>query len=56
MEGRERFRIAQFSQLGDRPYYVEYHWHGFQLLWGNAYILGGMVLLLVLLAIGFGLY
>ena len=45
----------QFSQRGDRPGYVEYHWHGFQLLWGNAYILGGMVLLLVLLGIAFRL-
>ena len=44
-----------FSEFGDKPYYVEYHWHGFQLLWGNAYILGGMVLLLVLLAIAFRL-
>jgi len=45
----------QFSEYGDQRSYVEYHWHGFQLLWGNAYILGGMVLLLVLLAIGFRL-
>ena len=37
---------------GDLPSYVEYHWHGFQLLWGNAYILGGLVLLLVLLGLG----
>jgi alpha-1,2-mannosyltransferase len=41
----------QFSRYGDQPYYVEYHWHGFQLIWGNAYILGGMALLLLLLAI-----
>ena len=41
----------QFSRHGDQPRYVEYHWHGFQLLWGNAYILGGMALLLVLLAL-----
>ncbi len=27
---------------GDRPWYYEYHWHGFQLLTGNAYVLGGM--------------
>ena len=44
-----------FSEFGDRPYYVEYHWHGFQLLWGNAYILGGMALLLILLGIAFRL-
>ncbi len=43
----------KFSQRGDKPYYVEYHWHGFQLIWGNAYILGGMALLLFLLVIAF---
>jgi alpha-1,2-mannosyltransferase len=42
-----------FARYGDRPQWVEYHWHGFQLLWGNAYILGGMALLLVLLALAF---
>ncbi|HET6187396.1 MAG TPA: hypothetical protein VFE59_10380, partial [Trebonia sp.] len=40
-----------FSQHGDQPQYVEYHWHGFQLLWGNIYILGGIALLLILLGI-----
>ncbi len=44
-----------FSKYGDQPWYVEYHWHGFQLLWGNAYILSGMALLLILLGIGFSL-
>jgi alpha-1,2-mannosyltransferase len=43
------------AQHGDQPGYVEYHWHGFQLLWGNAYVLAGVVLMLVLLAIGFRL-
>jgi alpha-1,2-mannosyltransferase len=42
----------KFAQHGDQPGYVEYHWHGFQLLWGNAYILAGVVLLLILLGIG----
>jgi alpha-1,2-mannosyltransferase len=42
-----------FSKYGDQPWYIEYHWHGFQLIWGNAYILGGMALLLLLLVIGF---
>jgi alpha-1,2-mannosyltransferase len=41
-----------FAQHGDQPGYVEYHWHGFQLLWGNAYILAGVVLLLIALGIG----
>jgi alpha-1,2-mannosyltransferase len=40
-----------YTQHGDQPWFVEYHWHGFQLIWGNAYILGGMALLLVLLGI-----
>jgi len=44
-----------FQDHGDQPGYVEYHWHGFQLIWGNAYILGGMALLLFLLAIAFRL-
>jgi len=38
-----------FARYGDRPGYVEYHWHGFQLLWGNTYILAGTVLMLLLL-------
>ncbi|HEX7160567.1 MAG TPA: glycosyltransferase 87 family protein [Trebonia sp.] len=42
----------KFAQHGDQPSYVEYHWHGFQLLWGNAYILSGVALLLILLGIG----
>jgi alpha-1,2-mannosyltransferase len=41
-----------FSKYGDLPRYVEYHWHGFQLVWGNAYILAGSALLLILLALG----
>jgi alpha-1,2-mannosyltransferase len=44
-----------FQDYGDQPWYVEYHWHGFQIIWGNAYILGGMALLLFLLAIAFRL-
>jgi len=44
---------ATFALHGDNPHYPEYHWHGFQLIWGNAYILGGMALLLFVLAIGF---
>ena len=40
-----------FSKYGDLPRYVEYHWHGFQLLWGNAYVLAGTALLLILLVL-----
>ena len=46
---------VEFARRGDQPGYVEYHWHGFQLLWGNAYILAGAALLLIALAIGFRL-
>jgi len=45
----------KFATRGDQPSYVEYHWHGFQLLWGNAYILAGVVLLFLLLGLGFWL-
>jgi len=45
----------EFSLYGDQPQYVEYHWHGFQLLWGNIYILFGMAMLLVLCGIAFKL-
>ena len=46
---------VEFAQRGDQPGYVEYHWHGFQLLWGNAYILAGVALLLIALWTGFRL-
>jgi alpha-1,2-mannosyltransferase len=37
---------ATYLQLGDRASYAEYHWHGFQLLIGNLYVLTGMAVLL----------
>ncbi len=42
-----------YFQRGDRPGYAEYHWHGLQLITGNAYVLAGIVLfaLLVVLAV-----
>jgi hypothetical protein len=46
---------VEFAQRGDQPGYVEYHWHGFQLLWGNAYIIAGVALLLIALWLGFRL-
>ncbi len=45
----------KFAEYGDQPRYVEYHWHGFQLLWGNAYILAGVILLAILLVLGWRL-
>jgi alpha-1,2-mannosyltransferase len=46
---------VEFAQHGDQPGYVEYHWHGFQLLWGNAYLLAGVALMLIALWTGFRL-
>ena len=46
---------VEFAKHGDQPGYVEYHWHGFQLLWGNTYILAGVALLLIALWTGFRL-
>ncbi|HYB86039.1 MAG TPA: glycosyltransferase 87 family protein [Streptosporangiaceae bacterium] len=40
-----------YFALGDRPWFYEYHWHGLQLLTGNSYVLGGVVLLAIMLAI-----
>jgi alpha-1,2-mannosyltransferase len=36
---------------GDNPGYPEYHWHGLQLLAGNLYLLGGLGLFVVVLAL-----
>jgi alpha-1,2-mannosyltransferase len=42
-----------YLRLGDRRWYVEYHWHGLQLITGNLYVLAGIALfaLLVVLAV-----
>src|SRR5215472_8915271 len=39
-----------YFKLGDRRRYVEYHWHGLQLITGNLYVLTGIVLLGLLVA------
>jgi alpha-1,2-mannosyltransferase len=36
---------------GDQRWFPEYHWHGWDLIWGNAYILGGLGLFGLLLAV-----
>jgi hypothetical protein len=41
-----------FQRLGDRPWYAEYNWHGFQLVAGNLYVLTGLAVLLVAAASG----
>jgi len=37
---------ATYLRLGDRASYAEYHWHGFQLLVGNLFVLTGLAVLL----------
>jgi alpha-1,2-mannosyltransferase len=39
-----------YYRHGDRPWFAEYHWHGIELLTGNAYLLGGLALLGILIA------
>ncbi|MDX6338170.1 MAG: alpha,2-mannosyltransferase [Streptosporangiaceae bacterium] len=39
-----------YYRHGDRPWFAEYHWHGIQLLTGNAFLLGGLALLGILIA------
>ena len=39
------------SAHGDRPWFVEFHWHGWQVLTGNAFVLGGLALLAVLVGV-----
>jgi alpha-1,2-mannosyltransferase len=42
-----------YLNIGDRPWYAEYHWHGLQLITGNLYLLAGIALfgLLAVLAL-----
>jgi alpha-1,2-mannosyltransferase len=40
-----------YLRLGDRRWYVEYHWHGMQLIAGNLYVLAGMALFAALLVL-----
>jgi alpha-1,2-mannosyltransferase len=39
---------TQFFQLGDRPWFAEYHYHGLQILGGNLFVLAGIGLLALL--------
>ena len=43
-----------YFALGDRPWYAEYHWHGFQLITGNLYVLTGMALFVLLIVLAAG--
>jgi alpha-1,2-mannosyltransferase len=40
-----------YQWYGDQRWFPEYHWHGWALLWGNAYILAGLGLFGLLLAL-----
>jgi alpha-1,2-mannosyltransferase len=42
--------FTTYYLYGDQPKYVEYHWHGLQLLAGNAYVLGGLLAFFALVA------
>ncbi|HEV3379372.1 MAG TPA: glycosyltransferase family 87 protein [Trebonia sp.] len=44
-------RVITYMEYGDNPAYSEYHWHGLQLLAGNAFVLAGLVMLAVLAAV-----
>jgi alpha-1,2-mannosyltransferase len=40
--------VTKYVQFGDQPWFREYHWSGLQAFAGNAYILAGLVLLVIL--------
>ena len=40
--------VTKYVQFGDQPWFREYHWSGLQVFAGNAYILAGLVLLVIL--------
>jgi alpha-1,2-mannosyltransferase len=40
--------VKTYIAIGDRPWFEEYHWAGLQNLSGNAYILTGIALLILL--------
>ncbi len=45
-----------YVEHGDQPSFVEYHWHGLWLLTGNAYVLAGMAIFLVLCGVAVTLW
>lgn len=44
--------VTDYTLHGDKPWFREYHWRGLQLLTGNAYVLAGLALLVVLCVTG----
>jgi alpha-1,2-mannosyltransferase len=45
--------VKVFIAIGDQPSFKEYHWSGLQNLAGNAYVLIGIALLILLVAVAF---
>ncbi len=43
--------VTKYVEFGDQPWFAEYHWAGVENLSGNAYVLAGAALLLVLAAV-----
>ncbi len=39
---------TKYVKFGDKPWFLEYHWRGLQILAGNSYVLTGLVLLVIL--------
>jgi len=44
-------KVSTYIAIGDKPWFKEYHWSGLQNLSGNAYILTGIALLILLAVI-----
>ena len=44
-------QMATYERYGDRPRFAEYHWHGLDLLFGNAWVLAGIVLIALLIVL-----
>ncbi len=40
--------VTKYVMYGDQPWFLEYHWSGLQVFAGNAYVLAGLVLLVIL--------
>jgi alpha-1,2-mannosyltransferase len=40
--------VTQYVLYGDKPWFTEYHWRGLQVFAGNAYVMTGLVLFVIL--------
>jgi alpha-1,2-mannosyltransferase len=48
-------RVTQYALFGDNPGFLEYHWRGLQHLSGNAFVLAGVALLILLAVLALAL-